>query len=65
MSDKFEWEDISYEEGFCITRRAKVFGGWLVKNESYDSEADIFAQSESMVFVPDPSHQWSVDKEGL
>ena len=58
MSYQFEWETIAYAEGFSNTCRAKVFRGWLVRNQTFDSDAEIFAQSESMVFIPDPSHQW-------
>jgi hypothetical protein len=57
---KFEWENLFYHhtanDKFAFTDRAKVFGGWLVLNK-------ICAGSrahESMVFVPDPNHEWEI-----
>lgn len=58
---KFEWEKISGENE-PWTLRAKVFGGWIVhtSNESYgQSECSL---SESMVFIPDPNHEWKIEK---
>ena len=51
-TNPFEWEMI---DG-TTTARAMVFGGWLVLNERYA----ISGCSQSMVFVPDPSHEWRV-----
>ncbi len=34
------------------THRAKVFGGWIVRNFS--------AGTINTVFVPDPNHEWNV-----
>lgn len=57
----FEWEDlissIDDSSGF-ITCRAKVIGGWLVKNLVWDSVDKV--QSESLVFLPDPKHEWEI-----
>lgn len=47
----FEWENLSNGRA----RRAKVIGGWIV-----NTWAD---QSEALVFVPDPNHEWSVVDE--
>lgn len=54
---KFEWECVwekneyfDYEE----IARAKIFGGWLVTYR-VDSKC-------TMVFVPDPNHEWEIDK---
>jgi hypothetical protein len=48
-----EWEtictlsEVSYN---AITRRMKIFGGWLVKDST----------ARGLVFVPDPKHEWEV-----
>lgn len=58
----FEWESISFFRGrnaTALTGRAKVFGGWIVRNNTVDSISDKFI-SESMVFVPDPKHAWEI-----
>lgn len=63
---KFEWEVLvcgTDNEGGCITHRAKVIGGWIVKNMCWaDSPGgkDSPVQSESMVFIPDPNHEWEI-----
>lgn len=44
---KFEWELIPPTEA---TYRAKVIGGWIVYH------------FESMVFIPDPEHNWEIDQ---
>ncbi len=44
----FDWECL-----LGTTYRAKVIGGWIVRNEEFE-------RSESMVFVPDPNHQWEI-----
>lgn len=52
MKIEFEWEKL-----MVGVLRAKVFGGWIVS--SYDSCAETGdVKSQSMVFVPDPSHEW-------
>ncbi|MBX4189715.1 hypothetical protein KW791_00235 [Candidatus Parcubacteria bacterium] len=70
----FKWEKIhtQREEGvyWFSTYRAKIFGGWLVRNfdltkqDMRDGSFDkIMSTSESCVFVPDPEHKWSVEDE--
>jgi hypothetical protein len=57
MIIQFAWE-IIYKNEPChsqITRRAKVFGGWIVLSDTLNSE--------SMTFVPDPEHLWEVEKD--
>lgn len=44
-----EWEVISKTE-MNITKRMKVFGGWVVR---YNGSAEY-----SMVFVPDANREW-------
>lgn len=53
---KFEWEKIS-DINAEMTYRAKVIGGWIVKNwEAGDSP------SVSMVFIYDPVHDWTIEE---
>lgn len=64
---KFEPEVIFYDKRQCtkqITSRAKVFGGWLVYNYTYSTvmKNESIHCSESMVFIPDPNHEWEIDK---
>lgn len=57
-----KWENIylgSGYEGTTNTIRAKVFGGWLLNNCTYNQNRPM--QSESMVFIPDPDHKWKID----
>ncbi len=60
---KFEWEEMasrtSLHSGFR-TSRGKVIGGWLVKNLVWHDDAS--TQSESMVFVSDVNHEWSIEE---
>ena len=53
----FEWDRID-DNGNEDTFRAKVIGGWIVKAYRY-GEGET-AGSSSMVFVPDPHHNWKV-----
>jgi len=61
MQINFEWENLKVEKGPVgyRTQRAKVIGGWLIKNISWDS-GDGIAVSESMVFIQDPEHLWKI-----
>lgn len=58
---KFEWLNLVREEGNSgyITAIAEVPGGWVLKNMSWDENENI-VQSESMVFIPDPDHEWKI-----
>lgn len=60
---KFEWEElkklISGPRGSTVYR-AKVHGGWIVNTYSWDQE--LKSTTESMVFVPDAQHEWSIDE---
>ncbi len=61
MKSKFEWENIFKVGGnkeVTLTLRAKVIGGWIVKNIYYWEKV----RSETMVFVPDSKHQWEIVK---
>lgn len=64
---KFEWEvlysDSDSSSGERITR-AKVYGGWIVKNLTWHEhlyEEQSGVQSESMVFIADPNHEWTIE----
>lgn len=60
---KFEWEYIEREEDYWSTCRAKIHGGWIIKHNMYSEVIDdgSYSVSNSMVFVPDPHHCWSID----
>jgi len=69
-----KWEDIYLKEleerikgnqrakFFKGNQRAKVFGGWLVVNYfGHTSQDGYWHQDQSMVFIPDPNHEWKID----
>ena len=61
---KFEWERLvynSYSRGGNSTIRAKVFGGWILRQLCWNKDDQV--QSESMAFIPDKNHEWEIDKE--
>jgi hypothetical protein len=61
MEIPFFWRQIDWIERCQIrTWRAKVIGGWVLRCESWSIEPGL---SESMVFIPDPNHEWEIDKE--
>lgn len=65
---KFEWDTIDegYHEDLGSTLRAKVFGGWVIRNTSekpIEEDSNVYNISESMVFIPDPNHEWVIDNE--
>lgn len=51
MKIPFEWEPIAH-----LTDRARVIGGWVLLSSCEVN------QSESMVFIPDPDHEWEIEK---
>jgi len=58
---KFEWENIDRSiDRLCptVTNRAKVIGGWIIH---IGTVANSF-HSQSLVFIPDPNHEWVIDK---
>jgi hypothetical protein len=70
MKIEFVWEKISStraESGCDVTIRSKVMGGWLVRSIAdkalcVSKTGDIsIANSQSMVFVPDPNHEWEIE----
>ena len=54
MKNELKWEKIGGE-----VLRARVFGGWIVYTENISSETGD-STSCSMVFVPDPNHEWEM-----
>lgn len=60
---KFEYENVD-----SFTQRAKVFGGWIVKNTcdvfssllTHQSNSNGYEWRESICFVPDPKHEWCI-----
>lgn len=59
MKIKFEWEEIfSSPDGRNFTYRAKVFGGWIISSYTYAT-----TPAESMVFIPDPNHEWEIEND--
>ena len=61
---EFEWEILNHDDGSSFrTFRAKVIGGWLVRNITWYDHDEFQASSlcESMVFVPDPKHEWGIE----
>lgn len=64
---KFDWEWVEGDDD-SSTLRARVIGGWLVVYESKhirpipDSYSEFVVIYPSMVFVPDPNHQWNIDE---
>jgi hypothetical protein len=60
MKFKEEWLNTHHS-------RIKVYGGWIVKEYSINTDLDVhgyerqFTQS-SMVFVPDAEHKWEINE---
>jgi len=62
---KFEWETMASRESahhLFLVERGKVIGGWIVRNKCLDGSGSVPLLSESMVFIPDPQHAWSIDE---
>lgn len=60
MRKRLEWEWEQLDEA---TWRVKVIGGWLVlhvKTFVVAGKNSSMHQSESMVFVHDPGHEWHI-----
>lgn len=68
---KFEWELIHeevIERSMQSTYRAKVIGGWVLRIESLvdderEKQLDGWSNvSNSMTFIPDTHHEWTIDQ---
>lgn len=67
------WEEIKQNQGAYLCR-AKVFGGWLVK-ETQEVHLDIgdnhtsvlsntgYEWTSSITFVPDANHEWKINND--
>lgn len=57
---KFEWETIhATSNNINITVRAKVIGGWIVKNRLITHNTPVM----NLVFIPDAEHKWEITNE--
>ena len=52
-----KWEAIDNS-----TRRLRIYGGWLVNSETF-YQGSVELLSESLVFVPDMTHEWGLEEE--
>ena len=52
-------KNLEFEKIDDLYFRAKVFGGWIVKSIFYIG----YDIGVSMTFVPDPNHEWELDKD--
>jgi DNA-directed RNA polymerase alpha subunit len=65
---KFEWEQINIWDAEnnnlgTQSHRSKTIGGWLVKSYTFFNSKREARICESMVFVPDPHHEWNIADE--
>lgn len=70
---KFEWENLYAEENsnwdniYSETCRAKVIGGWLIKEIVFLDKNPSINKMEwdkpaiSITFIPDPNNEWTID----
>jgi hypothetical protein len=55
---KLEWETIFTNEHDQCTKRAEIYRGWLILNQTiHPGTATI---SESMIYIPDPLQEWNL-----
>ena len=74
MKQLLDWESISYNDEYDFSvspatlifseqvERAKVAGGWIVKNvyeDHSDNKNYCRFRTESMCFVPDTNEEWN------
>lgn len=67
---KFEWELIfTSEDKISETWRAKVIGGWIIRDFhcAYYVDQKLctirdYSLASSITFIPDPNHEWSIEK---
>lgn len=64
MKIKFEWVRIfktGSKDEQIMTERAKVGGGWIVKNIYNKQLKHTMKRTESLVYVPDVDHSWEIE----
>lgn len=54
MRKKIEWNFEKLDE---FTKRAKIIGGWIVHHGIQTNKGPV---SESMVFIADRDHEWTI-----
>lgn len=58
-----KWEELDQLDGYGELHRAKVPGGWIVRQlvdyKVKNQEEDINDFSISITFYPDPKHEWN------
>lgn len=62
MRKKMEWQWEQLDES---SYRAKVIGGWILLHTKHTTIVDSkknkdMIQTESMVFIPDRDHEWTI-----
>jgi hypothetical protein len=55
MAKKIEWKWEVIDEG---TRRAKVFGGWIVHTHRRSDMSKTPVFDQALVFIADRDHEW-------
>lgn len=61
VKQKPEWEGVTqcaHRNSYECTDRMRVPGGWIVREQS-GGENEI---SVALCFVPDPNHEWEIEK---
>lgn len=60
---KSQWELINHGISSSVyeeTERLKVLGGWIVRTQLHNGKAQ--AMAVSLVFIPDPKHEWDLNE---
>ncbi len=67
---KFEWELLKRsEDKISETWRAKVIGGWIIKEfdciyvDNLSRGSRDYSLSNSIIFIPDKNHEWDLNEE--
>jgi len=56
---KFEWELVTHRDDCETTHRAKVPGGWVLREQDYWGSSETVA----LVFIADPHHSWTIEND--
>lgn len=61
MKIQFKWEECCHSISNLRTSRAKVLGGWLVREEMTTGDGVLnHGSGVALVFVSDPKHEWKI-----